>query len=168
MLVQLDNVEVTKAPKGYQIAEVSFTRDGKQEKRKIMSFAAPTVFNKLQGYKNFPFDVNITMEKNDKTGYWDWKDIETQTQGNSNVGTNSTGSKPSGKVIGSNYETPEERARRQVYIVRQSSLATAVELLKAQSPKGTEVGAQEVIETAKEFEAFVMGLDSFTDDVEVA
>ena len=59
-----------------------------------------------------------------------------------------------GKVIGSNYETAEERARRQVYIIRQSSLGTAVELL------GSGASVADVINTAKQFEAYVFSKEA--------
>lgn len=53
-----------------------------------------------------------------------------------------------------NFETPEERAAKQVYIVRQSSLSTAVSLLAAKKKEAT---LFEVIDTAKAFEAYVFG-----------
>ena len=37
-----------------------------------------------------------------------------------------TTSKPAGKVLGSTYDTPEERAKKQVYIVRQSSITASL------------------------------------------
>lgn len=56
-----------------------------------------------------------------------------------------------GKVVGSNYETSEERARRQVMIVRQSSISSAVAMLP-------EVRlASDIIAAAEVFEAYVLG-----------
>lgn len=55
----------------------------------------------------------------------------------------------------SNYETPEERAKRQVYIVRQSSISSAVEaatLLKLKSK-------EDILNLAKYFEAYVFGTE---------
>ena len=72
------------------------------------------------------------------------------------------------RVTGSNYETKEERAARQVYIIRQSSLSTAVELL------GQGKSVADVIATAKQFEAYVFskaeGVDAINelqDDIPV-
>ena len=59
-----------------------------------------------------------------------------------------------GRVTGSNYETKEERAQRQVYIIRQSSISSAVELL------GTGAKTADVIATAKEFEAYVFAKEA--------
>jgi hypothetical protein len=55
----------------------------------------------------------------------------------------------------STYETPEERAKKQVYIVRQSSLSTAVDLLSVGSKSRPDV--KEVIDVASQLEAYVFG-----------
>lgn len=159
MLVTVQAVSAEKAPKGYSIATVSFTREGKPETRKIMSFASPVVYNKLIEFKTFPFDANIVMFKNEKTGYWDWTDIEVQ-QGAKVDGNKST----SGKILGSNYETPAERARRQVYIIRQSSISSAIAFAAAAEPKGITKTQQDICTIAKAFEAFVMEPSSLWDE----
>ena len=56
------------------------------------------------------------------------------------------------------YETADERALRQVMIVRQSSLAQAVALLSANG--GKKNSPQDVISIAKVFENWVMTGDS--------
>lgn len=152
MLVTMSAVEITTAPKGYKVAEVKYMRDGKEESRKIMSFAAKEAFAKLQSMTVFPVDVNIVMEKNAKTGYWDWKDIEFNTT------KEATKVAAGGKVVGSNWETPEERARRQVMIVRQSSISNAIALLAAIHPKGIPdtIDVAEVTALANGFEQWVM------------
>jgi hypothetical protein len=53
----------------------------------------------------------------------------------------------------SNYETPEERAKKQVYIVRQSSITAA--LTFATGKKISTV--KEILDIAKQFEAHVFG-----------
>lgn len=62
-----------------------------------------------------------------------------------------------GKVTGSNYETPEERAKKQVVIVRQGVLNAAIEFLKLRIVNETSVipSSDEVIKQAKEFEKYV-------------
>jgi hypothetical protein len=55
----------------------------------------------------------------------------------------------------STYETPEERARKQVYIVRQSSITAALAYL-AQT-KVTDPSYLDVISVAQRFEAYVFG-----------
>ena len=148
MFVTITGIEVTSVKK-YRQAEVSYSRDGKDEKKKILSFVNAKVFATLEAMRNFPVDVNVVMVKNDK-GYWEWTDIEMAPQGQKED------AKPKGKVLGSNYETPEERARRQVYIIRQSSLATAVQFLAACHTDNFQTTLASVIEIAKAFEAHVM------------
>ena len=55
------------------------------------------------------------------------------------------------RVTGSTYETPEERAKKQVIIVRQSCVAQAVALVKGSDKEGVEG----VLEVAEAFEKFV-------------
>jgi hypothetical protein len=61
----------------------------------------------------------------------------------------------------STYETPEERAARQVLIVRQSSISSAVEFAVAHKVKDP----QEVIAIAKQFEDYVFGNDKVKQEV---
>ncbi len=68
--------------------------------------------------------------------------------------TKSTGATSNvGSVSRSTYETPEERAKKQVYIVRQSSLSVARDNLAvgAKSPPD----AESIIALARKFEAYV-------------
>lgn len=58
----------------------------------------------------------------------------------------------SGKVTGSNYETPDEREWNRVRIVRQSTLAQAVNVLKTDK---TVPNVDEVLALASKFEEFV-------------
>lgn len=145
------------------MANVEFVRDGKPSKQVIRSFAAPLVYNKLLEFKNFPVDVNVTLQKNGN--YWNWTSIESPEKGNQSVETKSP-IPQTGKVVGSNWETSEERARRQVYIVRQSSVSSAIELLKAQSPKGVDATIDKVLEIAKEIEAHVFEVKQLADTPE--
>jgi hypothetical protein len=55
-----------------------------------------------------------------------------------------------GKVTGSNYETPEERAKKQVVIVRQGVLNAAIAFAKDK-----DVTSDGILDFAKEFEKYV-------------
>jgi hypothetical protein len=156
MLVSINKVTVTKQPKGWSMAEVEYVRDGKTETRKVPSFADETVFNALVQLNEFPVDANITLAKetNKKDGkeYWQWKGVET------GKGAPKNDAQPkvvAGKVLGSNYETPAERAKKQVYIVRQSTINMAIALHVAQNPKGAAVSVEEILKVAGTFEAYV-------------
>ena len=92
---------------------------------------------------------SFTMIKEKEGEYWNVKDI---IAGDAPVPA-SNGSKPAAQPSPkSNYETAEERAKRQVYIIRQSSISSAVALAAILKLKDT----KEVLKVAKEFEAFVM------------
>lgn len=120
-----------------------------------MSFSNPSVFNHIKGLAKGD-SLNVQTEK-DANGYWQWTGIG----GDNAVATETKQATPAtgGRVTGSNYETKEERAARQVYIIRQSSLSTAVELL------GQGKSVADVIATAKEFEAYVFSKETGIDAI---
>ncbi len=120
--------------------------------KKLVSFANPDLFKAAKSWTKDQI-INVKTVKNDKTGYWDWVGLEGETVAESKPTASAT------RVTGSNYETKEERAARQVYIIRQSSLATAVDLL------GQGASTDTVIETAKVFETYVLGNTGSFDDL---
>ena len=110
-------------------------------------------------------DVIITKEK--KGEFWNVMSISKDNNAAQGGGTPTTTiMQPASKVPASpsprsNYETPEERAQRQVYIIRQSSISSAVALAAVMKFKSVE----EVLALAKDFEGFVMG-NSFEEPTE--
>jgi len=121
----------------------------KVDSKNIVSFSNKDVYNILKDSRQG--DVfEVTTEKNDK-GYWEWTNI---------VGAVATpvGEQPKkesgGTQYKSTYETPEERALKQVYIIRQSSIASAISLLKNDKKVPSK---DEVLALAKDFENFVFG-----------
>lgn len=130
---------------GYYTIEVAYKDNGKVGGRKFVSFKEPQVFEALKELQTGD-TVQIAMEKEagtDGREYWVWKEV-TKVESSSEQASSpapqaaqatpiatptSTGTKAGGKVLGSNYETPEERARKQVFIVRQSSVDQARQYL---------------------------------------
>ena len=161
--MQIEVLSVSVEDKGkYKMMECAYkASDGKVAAKKVMSFgAAADVFQKLTSAK-MGDKFEITSQKNDK-GYWDWIGIADGT-GVASVSAAKPGANASPK---STYETPEERANRQVLIVRQSSISNAIEFSKLNAKKIP--SAQEVVEVAKFFENYVFGKqdtpqDSFED-----
>lgn len=143
------NTHAAKNGRSYQSMEVTYKDDqGQVKNKKLMSFSNPGVFNHIKGLSKGD-QINLRTEK-DAAGYWQWIGIE----GDKTVATETkTTPQAGGRVTGSNYETKEERAARQVLIVRQSSLSSAVELL------GPGKSVAEVLEVAKQFEDYVFGKD---------
>jgi hypothetical protein len=83
----------------------------------------------------------------------------TPSQTSSAASTGTVAAKPV-----SNYETKEERAARQVMIVRQSSLSNAVSTLSVGAKHLT---PSEVVAVAKEYERYVLGLNEAKAAVDV-
>lgn len=161
MLIQINSIafdEVKNAKGGYKTAVVQYLKDGKNEEKKIMSFANPGVFAALQGMANFPVQVDVKNVKNAK-GYWEWSAIG--APGAAPVGA----AAPEAPRKVSNFESSEERAARQVMIVRQSSLSNAIALMTLQGDK--KVGEEQVIALAKKFESYVLGnrVEQIEDDI---
>lgn len=119
---------------------------GKDHTYKLMSFVNKDAYLLLKSAKvGDVFDV--VTNKNDK-GYWTWESVST------------AGSKPKANPAPrSTYETPEERAQKQIYIVRQSSLTSAIAMLAAANDKKTAINPDTVIYVARQFEKYVFGLD---------
>lgn len=151
----------TKAGKPYEFLEVTYKNlsfDNKTETKKVMPFGAKEVFNTLRNAD--PGQVFTLLREKDNAGYWQWIGI---TEGDTVIETTAPsggGAKPATSAGASQsprstYETPEERAKKQVYIVRQSSISAAIETLKTDKKVPT---VNEVLAVAKQYEAYVFGL----------
>lgn len=167
-LLSVDIKTVPTAKGSYQTADVAYKNNsfqGKVEGKKVMSFGATkNAFTTLAtATPGQTYEVEIV--KNDK-GYNDWVAMSPAT-----AGAAAPVATPAGKASSpsasprSTYETPEERAQRQVMIVRQSSLSTAVATLAVGSKK--EINPEDVVQTAKRFESYVLGTDQPAPDMSI-
>ena len=146
-----ENQKQSKAGKAYTELEVIYKDDsGKASTKKIMSFMNPAVFKAVQGAKGGD-KIAVTTQKDDN-GYWQWTGI------GGNVTTTSAAptTTPAAKVT-SNYESKEERAVKQRYIVRQSSLSNAVDIL---SVGAKTLDKNAVLDLAAELEEWVFRVDA--------
>lgn len=161
MNITILSVEVKTVPtaKGsYRTADIAYknnTFQGKVEGKKIMSFGATKdTFDALSVAQSGD-SYEVTVVKNDK-GYNDWVSVvKAQAGAPSPAAAAPTAGKAASPSPRSTYETPEERAQRQVLIVRQSSVSSAIALLTAGAK--TPPSTQSVLETAKQLEAYVFG-----------
>lgn len=164
MLVKVVSVNREDVPnkngKGtYGKLTVAYRNDqAKLAEKSLLSFTNPAVFKAFE-HASVGAEINV---KSEKVGdYWNWTGIlaEGESSGSSTQSTTSTGSTAT-RVTGSNYETKEERAARQRYIVKQSSLSAAVSILNvgAKSPPNP----KDVIALADEFVEYV-----FADDTKI-
>jgi hypothetical protein len=162
MQVTIKNVDVQwngEGRKKWGKAVVDYSFNGEARKQNVMSFTNPEVFKKVQELVGQSVDVELT--KNDK-GYSEWKSVNVSSAA-SGTGTGTNGSAPAAtRVSGSNYETKEERAARQVLIVKQSSLSAAVETLKTGAKAPPDPAA--IIDLAQQFVDWVF--ESATADAE--
>jgi hypothetical protein len=122
------------------------------------------------GFKKPPFDkgddVSFTVGKNDK-GY----DEATFSEGSK---TSKGEAKPAATKVSSSFnrdfETSEERAKKQVYIIRQSSLERACNIVLATSTKG-KVDTDEILQLSEKFVGYVLngygvsGIKEMEDDI---
>jgi len=156
--------ETVQGPRGaYNVVEVAYknlTFQGKVESKKLMPFGAGknTAITMANAKPAEVYDIEVI--KNDK-GYNDWVKA-TKSSGVSTVQTASAvpsaGSTASTTGSKTGWETPEERAKKQVYIIRQSSLSTAVAALTAAGK--TVPPVTDVIKYARELESYVFGQDT--------
>lgn len=155
--VTIQDVKVSAVQNGknnYSVAEVVYTDSrGENKNKKIMSFSNPAVFAFVSKIKN---PTKVVVE-NSGAPYYNWVKIDAA---NDEEGVAAKAA-PRSTTYQDNRETPEERARRQLMIVKQSSLANALTFASYKNPTGTS-SVQEVIDIANTFVEWVMsdGLQS--------
>lgn len=137
----------------YNMAVVHYDQDGQSKEKKLMSFTFPDVYKTLVN-ANVGDAYDIKAEKDGK--FWNWVNA-TPVGSGSSQSTTSVGATSSTPTRGG-WETPQERAIKQVYIIRQSCLSTAATLLAG---KGK---ASDVIDVAKQFEAYVHGVQEVIEE----
>jgi hypothetical protein len=129
----------------------------KAESKKVFPFGPKEVYETLK--KSHKGDVfTVLREKNDQ-GYWDWVGLvegETEIeQGGKPVAATNT--KETVASVKSSFETADERAKKQVYIIRQSCIGHAVEALAATAKPGTAIKVDDILGVAVAFEDHVLG-----------
>lgn len=148
---------ITKGRNSYNVATVVHTTDrGDNKTKKVMSFANPAVFNAIKDAKQGEvFEVAFTPGDQ----FFNWASAKP-------VGTATAAPKTAtgGKVVGSTYETPDERKIKQLYIIRQSSISNAIELLSVGAKTPPKV--DEVLDIAQHFVDFVYGTNETVDSMD--
>lgn len=126
MQIEIINVSAPQTPAGkkYKFVEVAYKKDGAVEGKKLLDFANPAIFKDIQTLKQGDV-IEVNTVKNEK-GYWDWTGFSKGNDGTPSTSASSGNVRETTKPTVSNYETKEERAQRQKYIIRQSSLSNAL------------------------------------------
>lgn len=158
--------------KPYQKLEVNY-KDlgfGKVASKTLLPFGAQkAAFDGLVGASTGSV-FNITVVKNDK-GYNDWTAVSEAPPGALGVGTlevpsgnySVSSQKTSPTAVKSTYETPEERAKKQIYIIKQSSLTNAINTLSVGSKSAP--AADAVLALASTYSSWVLS-DEVKDAIE--
>ncbi len=162
-----ENIKQDKNGKAFSTIEVFYTVDGKARQKKVMTFTKEIYAT----CKNAKAGDEFTLVQKKNGEYWDWVSLTPATgaasESNEGAGT-PTSAATSGYSSAGSYsrESNEERAKRQVMIVRQNSLTNAVAFynVKGQS----DITPDDIVEVAKEFEAYVLNFEvpTYYEDVE--
>lgn len=147
--------------KAYQELEVAYknlTFQGKVEAKKLFDFGAQADSFKALAVAKGADIFEVDVVKNN-AGYNDWVKVTKGTGASvqeqpATVRASGTSSAPSK----GGWETPEERAKKQIYIVRQSSISAAVNALTVAVK--TPPKPAEVIEYARQLEQYVFSTDT--------
>jgi hypothetical protein len=143
--------------KPYQVFELSY-KDLDYDKvntRQIMSFT-PVFVGLSKAGPGSIFTVDVEKDKN---GYNQWTNLaEAGFAAPEKAADEATGAKVAGRpatAARSSYETAEERAAKQILIVRQSSVAQAVALICAAGTKADTPDVDKVFDIADRIVAYV-------------
>lgn len=159
----VDSVWTKNGKTGYGTLTVNYNNErGEAKSWKLVSFNNPAVYKTISEAKEGDaFDIT-TGETTGKDGkdYTVWKSATRldPSATASPVASGTTAPRPgtsTGKVLGSTYETKEERAVRQRLIVRQSSLTAAIGYYNHPSNHGANVTEQDLMHLAEEFADWV-------------
>lgn len=163
MLISILTVTETTVPtaKGsYQKLEVAYKDEaGKVSGKNVVSFANKPVYELLKNaVTGESYDIT-----NEKIGAnWNWTAARKLGAGEKPVPQAEKPAYQGGTAAPKNtYETPEERAKKQIYIVRQSSISAAIAFATEIKTVKTK---EDIVELAKFFESYVLDLGDGVDN----
>jgi hypothetical protein len=151
--------QTSKAGKPYQQLEVAFKNNtfGKVESKKLMPFGAQKASFDALANAAVGSVFEVTVVKND-AGYNDWTTCTQAAPGAvTGAGSINNATKPTAGTtmqVKSTYETPEERAKKQVYIIRQSSISAAIASLSVGAKSALK--PEDVLDLAEDYFTWVM------------
>jgi hypothetical protein len=166
--ITLLSVQITSAPnkngKLFQTADAAYKNNsfqGKVEGKKVTQYNE-AAFKVLADPSSIGKTFEVEIEKKD--GFNNWVSMKQVGAGDVAQQTAQYAPHPAGvkgaatsTPVRSTYETPEERAIKQVYIVRQSSLTNAINTLGVGAKK---LEPADVLKLAQEYTDFVFGKKS--------
>lgn len=158
-IIQIKQTQaITAGGKSYKKYEVTFKDLGKNavSSKVVTSFSAQPVVDTLSVAQ--PGSVFEVSSQQNKAGFWEWTAMTPVAPGAVQVTGTIAGPTFPGQLAKapgkSTYETPEERAKRQVYIIKQSSIANAIALLSVGAKSAPTLGA--VLDMAQSMSNFIL------------
>lgn len=140
-------VNKTKADKGYDVIELAYkTDDGKTKGMKIFPFGDQKELAAVAAASKVGDVLEASFTKNEK-GFWNFASLRSTGETAPASGTDAAKASPR-----STFETPEERAVKQVKISKQAVLNTSVAFFEAAKVKPTK---EDVVSVAQYFLDFV-------------
>lgn len=161
-ILSIDIKQVPTTKGSYGVADVAYKNNsfqGKIEGKKIMSFGATAGSFKTLSSAVSGDTYEVEIIKNDK-GYNDWVSMTKAEAGAASpqaapAGTGIITKGAASTPVRSTYETPQERAEKQVFIVRQSSISAAINTLSLGAKK---LEPDAVMKLAQTYADFVFGV----------
>lgn len=152
MLIKLEKVSNARKEGKWGKLDIEYSRDGGKSTSRTLVAIGPTkdIMNKFREDGAVGKMWEIKLEKVEKDGkeFWNWIEATPAAEGASPA--------KAAYQAKSTYETPEERARRNLSICRQNALTNAVQYMIAKDGKAT---PEQILALARTFTAFTTGLD---------
>ena len=159
--IEVKSVDIIKAVtttnKPYEFIDLMYKNKSFQDKvegKKVMPFGNKEVFDTLKSANKG--DIFYIGRTKNTEGFWDWDKISTESNSGykEEVGHPISKSPASKPATNNSWESTEERAKKQIYIIRQSSLTNAVNTLVGN------INPEDVKVTANNYIDFVLGIDN--------
>lgn len=157
-IVSVSVETVNSGRKNYRKATVIYTFNGQARTQNVMDFSNPAVFKTVASWEGAPpaDEVEVEVGKN-AGGFNEWRSIGAASSGGEATVPAPAAAPKSGTYTAParDFETRDERAARQVLIVKQSSLERAVDILKARGFED-ELTVEAVTEVAQRLADWVL------------
>lgn len=151
MRIKLDKVSNFRKEGKWGKVDVEYTRDGGKATKRTLVAIGPTkdIIEqfRVDGAVGADWEIELeTVEKDGQT-YYNWmKATKLDPQ-------EAASSPASAYKAKSTYETPEERAKKNVFIARQNALTNAVSFMAYRNPKAS---PEDVVKVAETFVCFTL------------
>lgn len=150
------NIEIQKKSGGvYPGTRLTYRLDGKIQEQNFHNNSLKYNPNVAESLKVLVSGDVVTIDKIKDGEFWK---VTAITKGGS-VPQPSTPATPTPAASKGTWETAEERAKKQVMIVRQSSISAAINMFQHKSYDKISIVEADIVKVAKFFEAYVLDIE---------